>query len=117
MNEIQKRKKESNYLIWISKIINEDVKNVNICYPTVVDVKLSNDGSHLKIYMTFDKNEQKSLDALNATKGFIRTELSKYESGRKVPSLIFVIDEVAKKSLKIDQLLEQIKKENEKNGK
>ena len=27
MNEIQRRKKENNYLLWIAKIINEDVKN------------------------------------------------------------------------------------------
>lgn len=111
MNEIKRRKKEANYLLWISKIINEDVKNVNIKNVTVVDTRLSNDGSHLKIYVSFDKNEKKSFEALNSTKGFIRSELSKYDKGRKVPQLSFLIDEVEKNSKNIEELLKKIRDE------
>lgn len=111
MNEIKKRKKESQYLLWISKILNEEVTNANIASLTVTDVKLSNDGSHLKIFIIFSKNEKKSLEALNATKGFVRTQLSKYERGRKVPSLVFCVDDVFCSSNRIETILKQIKKE------
>lgn len=111
MNEIQRRKKESQYLMWISKIINEDVKNVNIYYPTVVDVKLSPDCSILKVFVVFEKNENKSLKALNSTKGFIRTQLAKYVESRKTPQLVFIIDQVSKTSVKINDILNKIKKE------
>lgn len=109
MNGIKIRKKESNYLLWISKIINEDVTNVNILQATVLDVKLSNDGSILKIFVSFLSNEERSLNALNSTKGFIRRELAKYEKGRKVPNLVFEIDQVSKTVKKIDEILKEIK--------
>lgn len=113
MNEIKRRQKESQYLLWLAKIISEEVTNANISYCYVIDCKLSSDGSHLKVYVSFEKNEAKSLAALNNSKGFIRTQLSQYDSGRKVPELSFVIDQVSKTGRRIDQLLEQIKKPDE----
>lgn len=111
MNEIQRRKKESNLMVWISKIINEDVTNSNLKNITVMDVKLSNDGSILKVYVSFDKNEKKQIETLNKIKGFIRSELAKYDySSRKIPELIFKIDEVEKYSSRIEELLKEIKK-------
>ncbi len=115
MNEIQRRKKESNYLLWISKIINEDVTNSNLKNVSVIDARLSKDGSNLKIYVLFEKNEKKSLEMLNNIKGFIRTELTKYDSNaRKVPELIFKIDDVSKSSARIEQILNEIN--NKKNN-
>lgn len=114
MNDINKRKKESNYMLLISQIIQQDVTNVNITHTTVVDAKLSSDGSHLKIYVAFDRLEQKSLEALNNSKGFIRTMLSKYELGRSVPRLVFELDNVGKKALEIDKILESIKNKDNK---
>lgn len=112
MNEINKRKKESNYMLLISQIIQHDVQNVNIANTTVVDAKLSNDGSSLKIYVAFDRSEKRSLEYLNKSKGFIRTMLAQYELGRSVPRLNFLLDTVGKKALEIDKILESIKKEN-----
>ncbi|MDK2819604.1 MAG: 30S ribosome-binding factor RbfA [Mycoplasmataceae bacterium] len=109
MNEINKRKKESSYLMLISQIIKNDVTNVNISNTTVVDVKLSNDGSHLKIYVAFDRMENRSLESLKKAKGFIRTMLSQYELGRSVPRLDFELDVVGKKALEIDKILQEIK--------
>ncbi len=110
MNEIQRRKKENNYLIWIAKIINEDVKNSNIKNVTVIDTKLSNDGSNLKVYVLFNQNEKKSLESLNNIKGYIRKELANYDyQARKIPNIIFEIDDVSKKGEKIEAILKQIK--------
>lgn len=112
MNEIQRRKKEANYLLWIAKIVNEDVTNANVKNVTIVDARLSNDGSDLKVYVLFAKNEKKSLESLNNIKGFIRKELAKYDhNALKIPNLTFKIDEVFKQSARIEQLLNQIKKE------
>ena len=110
MNEIQRRKKENNYLLWIAKIINEDVKNSNIKNVTVVDAKLSNDGSDLKVYVLFKQNEKRSLEALNNIKGYIRKELSNYDhQARKIPNIVFKIDEATKQGEKIEAILKQIK--------
>lgn len=111
MNEIQRRKKEANYLLWIAKIINEDVTNANVKNVTIVDARLSNDGSDLKVYVLFAQNEKKSLEALNNIKGFIRKEVAQYDhQSLKIPNITFKIDQASKHGARIDQLLAQIKK-------
>ncbi|MBD5423380.1 MAG: 30S ribosome-binding factor RbfA [Mycoplasma sp.] len=113
MNEIQRRKKEANYLLWIAKILNEDVTNSNVKNVTVVDVKLSNDGSNLKVYVLFDKNENKSIIALNNISGFIKKQLSNYDyESRRIPNIIFEIDDVFKKSMRIEEILKKINSDN-----
>ncbi len=115
MNEIQRRKKESHYLLWIAKIINEDVKNANIKNVTVVDAKLSKDGSDLKIYILAANNEKKTIETLNNIRNYIKKELANYDHySRKIPNIIFKIDEVSKQSQKIEEILKKIKDENEK---
>lgn len=111
MNEIQRRKKEANYLLWIAKIINEEVTNANVKNVTIVDSRLSNDGSDLKVYVLFAQNEKKSIIALNNIKGFIRNQLAQYDQkSLRIPQLTFMIDEASKHGARIDQLLAQIKK-------
>lgn len=113
MNDILKRKKESFYMQVISKIIHEDVTNVNIYNPTVTDVNLSKDGSYLKVYFVFSSNKQKSLIALNSSKGFIRSQLAKYNNSRQIPKLIFEIDDLREKTSRIDDLFREIERKNE----
>ncbi len=116
MNEIQRRKKESKYLIWVSKILNEDITNANIKNVSVVDVKLSNDGQDLKVFVLFDKSEKKGIETLNNISGFVRSELAKYDyQSRKIPKITFKIDEVSKSSQRIEELLQQIKSNEGKN--
>ncbi|MGL4343482.1 MAG: 30S ribosome-binding factor RbfA [Metamycoplasmataceae bacterium] len=110
MNEINRRKKETNYLKLISEIIGRDLRNKDISeHITVVDAKLSGDGSKLKIFVSFINREEKLFNELERAKGFIRSMLSQYEVGRKVPELFFEIDLVSKKAQKIDQILKEIK--------
>ncbi|UVD81812.1 30S ribosome-binding factor RbfA [Mycoplasma iguanae] len=111
MNPIIHAKKEHKLLLLVSQIIAQDVTNVNIYGPTVVDVKLSNDGSHLNIYMSFASHENKSLDAINHAKGFIRSQIARYWDKRKVPELHFMLDPVGPRAEKIDQILKKIKEE------
>ena len=111
MNEIQRRKKESNYQVWLSKILSEEITNANISCPNVVDVRLSNDGSHLKVYVMFEKNEQKSIQTLSSIKGFVRSQLALYDNSRRIPEITFELDQLSKQSSRIDQLLEEIKKQ------
>ena len=108
MNEIKRRKKETQYLVWLAKIISKEVTNSTIGNPTVVDCRLSNDGAHLKVYVSFTRRERRALAALQAARGFIRTQLSHYDSGRRVPELDFNLDQVAKTAARIDQLLQQV---------
>ncbi|KKB26941.1 Ribosome-binding factor A [Mycoplasmopsis meleagridis] len=95
----------------IAKIISYDITNVNVIDPVVVDAYLSNDLSHVKIYVTFASNKSKALEALNNANGFIRKELSRILDWRKIPEVHFELDEVGPSGAKIDKILNEIKKE------
>lgn len=114
MKNINILKRESQIKQFIASIITQDLTNANIHNPTVVDVVLSDDLSHVKVYLAFEDNEVKGLKAVQNASGYIRKALSKSLNWRKVPELHFYIDEVEKQGMKIDQILEQIKKENNK---
>ncbi len=96
----------------ISEIIQFEVKSKSIGFVTVTDVDVSNDFSHAKVYVTFlgQGNVNSRLEALERTKGFIRSSLAKKMDIRKVPELHFIIDDSFEKARKID---ESLKKEEE----
>ena len=108
---IQHKRKESLYFKAVAEIIHDKVTNSNVSDVTVTDVSLSNDGSVLKVFVTFSNNKDKSLEGLNNAKGFIRSELAKYGNQRIVPSLVFKYDNTADTATRIDEILASIKKE------
>lgn len=114
MNPVTHAKLEQRLLLLISKIISEEVTNVNISSPTVMDVKLSHDGSHLNVYVTFLDKQDRSLEALNNTKGFIRSQLAQYWDKRKTPELHFFLDEVSQRTARLEEIFAKIKTEDKK---
>ena len=78
----------------ISEMIQFEVKDPNIGFVTVTGVDLTNDNSYCKIYVTFldkSKNPERQLEALNRTRGFLRSVLGKKLATRKTPELSFQI--------------------------
>jgi len=111
MVSIQHKRKEASYLRAVSDIVLEEITNANVSLPTVTGVKLSNDGSHLNVYVTFSKNKEKSLEALIGTEGFVRSRLATIKVQRMVPAVHFKLDESADKGQRINTILEEIKNE------
>ena len=108
---IQHKRKEANLFMAVSQIISSEITNANISYPTVTGVKLSTDGSHLFVYLSFESRPEKSLAALKNTIGFIKTRLSKMQGLRKVPELDLKLDKAISEGKKIDEILKKIKSE------
>ncbi len=96
----------------ISEILQFEVKNKTIGFVTVTDVDVSSDFSHAKVYVSFlDKGgHAERLEALERTKGFIRSSLARKMDIRKVPELHFIIDDSYERAQKLD---EGLKKEEE----
>ncbi|WP_406613515.1 30S ribosome-binding factor RbfA [Mycoplasma corogypsi] len=111
MNDIALKRKETQIQRLVADILYNDLTNVNIVDPVVMDVQLSNDLSHLKVFVNLSGNEQKGIIALNASSGYVRKILANSLSWRKVPEIHFYLDEVSKSGLKIDQILQKIKEE------
>lgn len=99
----------------ISEIIQFEVKNKNIGFCTVSEVKVSNDFSYAKVYVSFlgAKYPKQNLEELNKCKGFIRSSLAHKLDIRKTPELTFLLDDTYEKSERITEILEKDKKELE----
>lgn len=79
----------------ISYILEREVKDKNIRFVTITDVKVTNDLSYAKVYFTVLNEEYKkeTLKALKQASGFIRTKLCERIDLRHMPELDFVYDE------------------------
>ncbi len=102
----------------VTEIIQFQLKDPSIGFITITDVDVTNDLSYAKIYVSFlgkkERNEA-GMKALQRSKGYIRSELAKKLTIRKIPDLIFKLDETLEKSRKIDEILHQIHKNDSNN--
>ena len=95
----------------ISYIIETEVKNKDIKFVTITDVKVSNDLSYAKVYFTvLDQDKIKETKkALKSASGFIRHELRERVDIRQIPELNFVYDESIEYGNKIENIIENLK--------
>ena len=100
----------SNMVKEISYILANEVKDNDIKFVTVTDVKLASDLSYAKVYVTvFDKEKiNDTMKALEQAKGFIRKKLSERVDIRHTPELSFVFDESIEYGNRIEKIIEQI---------
>ena len=95
----------------ISIILETEVKNKDIKFVTITDVKVSNDLGYAKVYYTVlnDDKRNETAKALKSASGFIRHELRDRVDIRQIPELTFVYDESIEYGKKIEDILETIK--------
>ena len=79
----------------IAEIIQFDLKNPHLGFVTIPEVKVSNDFSYAKVYVSFIKEEEikEGLEVLEHSKGFIRSELASKMDTRRIPEISLVLDE------------------------
>ncbi len=95
----------------ISLIFQNEVKNTKIGYLTITGVKLTNDFSLATIYYTIignDSRKQVTQEGIEASKGFIRSELARRIHMKKVPELVFKADESLAYGNKIEGILKSL---------
>ncbi|MBQ8068230.1 MAG: 30S ribosome-binding factor RbfA [Solobacterium sp.] len=112
MSSIKQKRLEGIIRKNLSEIIQFDVKDPNIGFVTITDVKVTNDHSYAKIYVTFlgATNRKEAMAALDRAKGFIRSELSQRLDIRRCPELQFEIDTAEENARHIDELIAEIHK-------
>jgi len=86
---------------FLSDIINNDLSNSNIDYIFIDRVELTNDKSYCTVFVN-PKTTKKSLIALNNSVPFIKKQLSKNWTYRRLPAITFEIS----KSKSIDKVLD-----------
>lgn len=95
----------------VSEIIQFSLKDPKVGFITITDVRVTNDLSIAKIYVSFlgqDARKEAGMKALERSKGFIRSELAKRMSIRKVPSLVFLADDSLERGNKIEKIIADI---------
>ncbi len=103
----------SNLVKEISYILATEIKDKDIQFVTITDVKLTNDLSFAKVYFTVleDDYRKDTLQALKSASGFIRRQLADRVDMRHIPELIFIYDESIAYGNKIEKIIEKINKD------
>ena len=97
----------------ISYVLATEIKDKDIQFVTVTDVRTANDLSYAKVYVTVLEDEKRviTLKALNDASGFIRSQLFDRIDLRNIPKLEFVYDESIAYGKKIENIIEEIHEE------
>jgi ribosome-binding factor A len=83
---------------------------VRAAFPTVMEVRLSPDARHAKVYVAAgadDADRDAFYLALVRDRGFYRSELAERLSLRHTPEIQFVIDEAVERSIRLGELLRE----------
>ncbi len=100
----------------ISYILATEIKDQDIKFVTVTDVKVTNDLSYAKVYVTIldEEKRKETMDALKNASGFIRKTLADRIEIRHIPELEFIYDESIAYGNKIEHIIEKIHEEDKK---
>lgn len=96
------------------QILQRDLKDPRIGFVSVTDVEVSNDYSHVKIFVSIlgnDQEKKQTMEGLESAKGFIRTELGQRIRMRYTPEIHLIVDESMERGSRIMALLNEVKKE------
>lgn len=97
----------------ISYILATEVKDQDIQFVTITDVKVTNDLSYAKVYFTVldDNKKVDTLKALKSASGFIRKMLADRIEIRHIPELEFIYDDSIAYGNRIEHIIEKIHEE------
>jgi ribosome-binding factor A len=100
----------------VSNVIHDELKDPRLGFVTVTGVQLSKDLSFARIYFSvLGKEEEyiKTKEALDSATGFIRSLIAQRLRLRFVPEIVFKEDHSSEYSMRIEEVLNEIKKLDE----
>ena len=97
----------------ISSIIQKEVKDPRLGFVTITRVEMTQDLRYAKIFFSVlgeDKEYKKTRQALDSALGFIRSLIAQRVKLRFAPEIVFKEDRSSEYSIKIQKLLDEIKR-------
>jgi ribosome-binding factor A len=94
----------------LARLVHDVVKDPRVGMVTIVDVEVSRDLAHAKVYFSVlgdDETQSASEAGLNRGAGFLRGELGRRLRIRGVPELRFVYDDTQRRGARIDALIDE----------
>ena len=104
----------------ISQIVGYELEDPRLTMVTVTEVRLSDNMRAAKVYITVAGDEQEhklALAALKRAAPYVRKQLGLSLNLPRTPEIYFVRDRVEEEGERVDQLLQQIEREWENQGK
>ena len=104
----------------IAQIVGYELEDPRVSSVTVTEVRLSDDRRDAKVYVTVagDESEhQAAMAALRHAAPYVRKQLGLSLNLPRTPEIHFVRDRVEEEGERVDQLLQQIEREWESQGK
>ena len=101
----------------IGVIIEGELGDPRIALCTVTEIALAPDGKSARVYIEVagdEREQEQTIAAINAAKGYIRRELLIRLGVRHVPELNFLLDKSQEYGSRIDDLLGRINKRKKK---
>jgi ribosome-binding factor A len=98
----------------ITEALAREVRDPRVGFVTVTGVLVTQDLSHARIMVTVpgdDAERQRALDGLKSAAGFLRTRAARALSTRSVPELHFELDQGLAHAARINELLEDLRRE------
>ena len=95
----------------ISHMLQYELKDPRLGFASIVQVEMSRDLRHAKVYVSVYGSEEEqaaTLQALESAKGLIRREVTRRLKLRYAPEIVFVPDESIAHGARIAQLLRQL---------
>ncbi|TPR54692.1 30S ribosome-binding factor RbfA [Metamycoplasma neophronis] len=108
MNTINHERKTQLLLELIGNSFYE-LQDFDVTNVAINDVILSTDGSHAKVYVTLFKDQKRYFEKLTSMAPFIRSVVAKTWKYKKLPEIVFLIDQVEPQAQRIEKILEEIK--------
>lgn len=96
------------------QMLQRDLKDPRIGFVSVTGVEVSNDCSHVKIFVSVlgdEQVKQATMEGLESAKGFIRTELGQKIRLRYTPEIHLIADHSMERGSRIMELLNEVKKD------
>jgi len=100
----------------VSSIIHGELKDPRLGFVTVTRAEVTPDLRQVKIFFSVlgkDEDYKKTKEALDSALGFIRMLIAQRIQMRFAPEIIFKEDRSIEYSIKIEEVLQEIKKLNE----
>lgn len=94
------------------------IKDPRIGFVTVTDVELSEDLKNARVFVSVMSAEDRepTLEALNASRGFVRSEVGRRIRMKFTPDVTFRIDKSVEHGQRVDELLRAIEEHREDTG-
>jgi len=101
----------------VSDILRREIKDPRLGFFTVIDAEISADLRHAKVFVSImgsEEERKQSMEVLKHAQHFVRQEFGKRVRMKVIPDIQFVKDETVDMGMHIFELLEEIKRDEQK---